>query len=206
MKPNYNLYLVTEESVPLEELLSIVDQAIKGGVSLVQLREKASSGKSFFEKAKALNDFLVPLRIPLIINDRIDIALAVGAAGIHVGQDDMPLTAVKSIVNNEMIVGVSVSTLEEAKRAERDGADYVGIGSVFPTSSKNDAEMLSEGALAEIMSNLEIPAVAIGGIQQENIGQLKNKGLAGVSVVSAIMRAENPQEAAANLVKEWHQS
>ncbi|MDQ0268492.1 thiamine phosphate synthase [Cytobacillus purgationiresistens] len=196
MKPDYSLYLVTEESIPLNELATIVEEAIKGGATLVQLREKASSGKVFYEKALHLNELLKKYDVPLIINDRVDIALAIGAAGVHVGQDDLPVAAVRKIVPQEMIVGVSVATLAEAEDAQRNGADYVGVGSVFPTQSKKDAELLLDGSLTEITSNITIPAVAIGGIQIDNIASIKNKGLAGVAVVSAIIRAHNPAKAA----------
>lgn len=200
------LNLVTEESVPVDSLLTIVEQAIKGGVTIVQLREKNSSGKEFYEKAKALKELLDAYNVPLIINDRIDIAIAVNAAGVHVGQSDLPLAIVKEIVPSSFIVGVSAGTLEEAMNAERDGATYIGVGSVFPTGTKGDAKLLPHGVLEEITRTVSIPVVAIGGITLENIDTLQYKGIAGVAVVSAIMKANNPSFVAQKFIEKLNSS
>lgn len=192
MKANYNLYLVTEESVPVEKLLYIVEEAVKGGVTIVQLREKLSNGQTFFEKAKKLKELLRRYQVPLIINDRIDVALAIGADGVHIGQSDLPLKAVREIVPKSMIVGVSVSTVEEALEAEENGATYLGVGAVFPTKSKADAEVLPTGMLDSIIEKVPIPIVAIGGIQLENVAQIQGKNIAGIAVVSGIMKADAP--------------
>ncbi|KAB2330168.1 thiamine phosphate synthase [Cytobacillus depressus] len=196
MSLNYTLYLVTEESLATEELLDIVEKAVKGGVTIVQLREKKSSGKLFYEKAKKLKDLLDRYQIPLIINDRIDVALAVNTAGVHIGQSDLPLDAVRKIVPESMIVGVSVSTVEEAKMAEINGADYIGVGAVFPTQSKDDATLLPEGTLESIIKQVTIPVVAIGGIKHHNIQELREKNISGFAIVSGIVKADNPLEAA----------
>ncbi|MFS0888847.1 thiamine phosphate synthase [Peribacillus frigoritolerans] len=196
-----SLYLVTEESIAIEELTKIIAQSVSGGVSIVQLREKNNSSLSFYEKASALKQLLNELSIPLIINDRVDIALAVGADGIHIGQDDLPLPVVKKMVPEDMIVGVSVSTLEEALEAERDGADYIGVGSVFPTKTKQDATLMALEDLGEICRGVSIPAVAIGGITADNISALSDSGLSGTAVVSAIMNADNPKTASESLLK-----
>ncbi|MCU6601302.1 thiamine phosphate synthase [Peribacillus frigoritolerans] len=196
-----SLYLVTEESIAIEELTKIIAQSVSGGVSIVQLREKNNSSLSFYEKASALKQLLNELSIPLIINDRVDIALAVGADGIHIGQDDLPLPVVKKIVPEDMIVGVSVSTLEEALEAERNGADYIGVGSVFPTKTKQDATLMALEDLGEICRGVSIPAVAIGGITADNISALSDSGLSGTAVVSAIMNADNPKTASECLLK-----
>lgn len=196
-----SLYLVTEESIAIEELTKIIAQSVSGGVSIVQLREKNNSSLSFYEKASALKQLLNELSIPLIINDRVDIALAVGADGIHIGQDDLPLPVVKKMVPEDMIVGVSVSTLEEALEAERNGADYIGVGSVFPTKTKQDATLMALEDLGEICRGVSIPAVAIGGITADNISALSDSGLSGTAVVSAIMNAENPKTASESLLK-----
>lgn len=196
MKETLKLYLVTEESVPLEQLLTIVEEAIKGGVTCVQLREKTNSGKLFFEKAVKLKELTLRYEVPLYINDRVDIALAANADGIHVGQEDLPLAEVKKIVPSSMLIGVSAGTVEEALAAERDGADYIGVGAVFPTKSKDNAKILPEGELERIIAAVSIPVVAIGGIKLENIVEIRDTGIAGVAVVSEIMRAENPCEAA----------
>ncbi|MFS0600819.1 thiamine phosphate synthase [Peribacillus frigoritolerans] len=196
-----SLYLVTEESIAIEELTKIIAQSVSGGVSIVQLREKNNSSLSFYEKASALKQLLNELSIPLIINDRVDIALAVGADGIHIGQDDLPLPVVKKMVPEDMIVGVSVSTLEEALEAERCGADYIGVGSVFPTKTKQDATLMALEDLGEICRGVSIPAVAIGGITADNISALSDSGLSGTAVVSAIMNADNPKTASESLLK-----
>ncbi|MFF2457202.1 thiamine phosphate synthase [Peribacillus simplex] len=196
-----SLYLVTEESIALEKLTEIIAESVSGGVSIVQLREKNNSSLSFYKKASALKQLLNELSIPLIINDRVDIALAVAADGIHIGQDDLPLTVVKQMVPEDMIVGVSVSTLEEAHEAERNGADYIGVGSVFPTKTKQDATLMAIGDLEEICRSVSIPAVAIGGITADNISALSDSGLSGTAVVSAIMNAESPKSASESLLK-----
>ncbi|TWE00207.1 thiamine-phosphate diphosphorylase [Peribacillus frigoritolerans] len=196
-----SLYLVTEESIAIEELTKVIAQSVSGGVSIVQLREKNNSSLSFYEKASALKQLLNELSIPLIINDRVDIALAVGADGIHIGQDDLPLPVVKKMVPEDMIVGVSVSTLEEALEAERNGADYIGVGSVFPTKTKQDATLMALEDLGEICRGVSIPAVAIGGITADNISALSDSGLSGTAVVSAIMNADNPKTASESLLK-----
>lgn len=195
---NYQLYFVTEESVPTEELLTIVEKAIQGGVTIVQLREKKNSGRDFFEKAVRLKALTDKYRVPLIINDRVDIALAVGAAGVHVGQQDLPLTEVKKMVPPSMVVGVSCGTMEEAITAEQNGADYMGVGAVFPTNSKEDAKLLPERMLETIISSVSIPVVAIGGINLENIETLLPLKMAGVAVVSEIMKADSSYMAAKN--------
>ena len=196
-----SLYLVTEESIAIEELTKIIAESVSGGVSIVQLREKNNSSLSFYKKASALKQLLNELSIPLIINDRVDIALAVGADGIHIGQDDLPLPVVKKMVPEDMIVGVSVSTLEEALEAERNGADYIGVGSVFPTKTKQDATLMALEDLGEICRSVSIPAVAIGGISADNISSLSDSGLSGAAVVSAIMNADNPKTASESLLK-----
>lgn len=186
------LYLVTEESVPLDNLLNVVTKAIQGGVTIVQLREKNCNGKEFYEKAKILKKLLDSYDIPLIINDRIDIAIAVNAAGVHIGQTDLPIQIVKEMVPKSFIIGVSAGNLEEAENAEREGATYIGVGSVFPTGTKGDAKLLAPGVLEEITKTVSIPVVAIGGIALENVQTLQHTGIAGVAVVSAIMKASNP--------------
>lgn len=196
-----SLYLVTEESIAIEELTKIIAESVSGGVSIVQLREKNNSSLSFYKKASALKQLLNELSIPLIINDRVDIALAVGADGIHIGQDDLPLPVVKKVVPEDMIVGVSVSTLEEALEAERNGADYIGVGSVFPTKTKQDATLMALEDLGEICRSVSIPAVAIGGITADNMSALSDSGLSGTAVVSAIMNADNPKTASESLLK-----
>nr|WP_259545466.1 thiamine phosphate synthase [Heyndrickxia oleronia] len=196
MNIDYQLYLVTDEQTSEEELLPIVEKAVLGGVTAVQLREKHSEGKIFLEKAIKLKQLLAKFDVPLIINDRVDIALAVNAEGIHIGQKDLPLVEVKKIIPNSMIVGVSVQTEEQALVAQKEGADYIGVGTVFPTTTKPDAITMSFATLRKIVQAIHIPAVAIGGISLENVHQLSNVGVSGISVVSAIMKADDPKSAA----------
>lgn len=191
-----SLYLVTEESVPLDTLLDIIKKSIAGGVDVVQLREKSSSGKIFYEKALAIKQLLRNTGVPLIINDRVDVALAIEADGVHVGQSDLPLQAVKKMIPDTMIVGISARNLEEALEAEKNGADYIGVGALFSTSSKHDAKVLPEGMLEKICRQVSIPVIAIGGLTAERIKTLSNSRISGAAVVSALMKAENPEQAA----------
>jgi thiamine-phosphate pyrophosphorylase len=193
---DYTLYLVSEDSMPIENLLSIVERSLDGGVSLVQLREKHIDGKEFYTKAFRLKELLDSYSIPLIINDRVDVALAVNASGVHIGQDDIPAAAVKKILPDGMLLGVSVQTPKQAIQAELDGADYLGAGSVFPTSTKDDAKLLEPGALLKICHSVTIPVVAIGGITVDNISSILNTGIAGTAIVSAITRSSEPTTAA----------
>ncbi|MBA9026042.1 MULTISPECIES: thiamine phosphate synthase [Bacillaceae] len=202
LRDNLSLYLVTEESIPLEKLEQIIEEAILGGVTAVQLREKNSDGKIFYEKALKIKQLLANYSIPLFINDRVDLALAVGADGIHIGQGDIPLSVVKQLVPMSMKIGVSVKNVQQALKAEADGADYIGVGSVFPTSTKKDASMLQHGVLNMICQAVTIPAVAIGGITSANLPQILNSGISGAAIVSAIMKADDPRKAAEMLKKQ----
>lgn len=196
---NRSLYLVTEESVPLKTLNDIIQKAIAGGVDVVQLREKSSSGKLFYDKALAVKQLLSETGVPLIINDRVDVALAIGAEGVHLGQSDLPLLVVKKIIPETMIVGISAATLEEALEAESNGADYIGVGALFSTSSKLDAKVLPKGMLEDICRQVSIPVIAIGGLTADRIKTISNSGISGVAVVSAIMQAADPEQAAKSL-------
>ena len=196
---NKSLYLVTEESVPLDTLLDTIQKAVAGGVDVVQLREKNSDGKIFYEKALAVKQLLHNTGVPLIINDRVDVALAIGADGVHLGQSDLPLPAVKKIIPETMIVGISAATLEEALEAEKNGADYIGVGALFSTSSKQDAKVLPEGMFDRICQQVSIPVIAIGGLTAERLQSLSNSSISGAAVVSAIMKAVNPEQAAREL-------
>ena len=138
--------------------------------------------------------------MPLIINDRVDVALAIDADGVHVGQSDMPCDITRKLIGEDKILGVSAATIEEAKKAERDGADYIGTGAVFPTKTKDDAPSITKEDLKEITESINIPTVAIGGITLENASQLKDTGIAGLSVVSAIMSSDNPKKSSEELL------
>ena len=197
---DYSVYLVTDRRNKTdEEFLNIIEEAIKGGTTIVQLREKTASTKEFYDLALRVKEITSRYDVPLLINDRIDIALAVDSEGVHIGQDDMPADIAREIIGDDKILGVSASTVEEAKKAEIDSADYIGSGAVFPTSTKDDADSVSKEELKEIVDSIDIPVVAIGGITVENASTLKGSGIAGVSVVSAIMSAEDPKEASEKL-------
>ena len=197
---DYSVYLVTDRRNKTdEEFLNIIEEAIKGGTTIVQLREKTASTKEFYDLALKVKEITSRYDVPLLINDRIDIALAVDSEGVHVGQDDMPAGIAREIIGEDKILGVSASTVEEAKKAEIDSADYIGSGAVFPTATKDDADSVSEEELKEIVDSIDIPVVAIGGITIENAHTLKASGIAGFSVVSAIMSAEDPKEASEKL-------
>lgn len=197
---DYSVYLVTDRRNKTdEEFLNIIEEAIKGGTTIVQLREKTASTKEFYDLALKVKEITSRYGIPLLINDRIDIALAVDSEGVHIGQDDMPADIAREIIGEDKILGVSASTVEEAKKAEIDSADYIGSGAVFPTATKDDADSVSEEELKEIVDSIDIPVVAIGGITIENAHTLKASGIAGFSVVSAIMSAEDPKEASEKL-------
>ena len=197
---DYSVYLVTDRRNKTDdEFLNIIEEAIKGGTTIVQLREKTASTKEFYDLALKVKEITSRYDVPLLINDRIDIALAVDSEGVHIGQDDMPAGIAREIIGEDKILGVSASTVEEAKKAEIDSADYIGSGAVFPTATKDDADSVSEEELKEIVDSIDIPVVAIGGITVENASTLKGSGIAGVSVVSAIMSAEDPKEASEKL-------
>ena len=205
-KIDWSLYLCTDRELTGEKNFeTCVEDAIKGGVTVVQLREKNLSGKKFFETALSLKKITGKYKIPLIINDRVDIAVAADADGVHVGQSDLPAKAARKIIGDEKILGVSASTLDEALKAESDGADYIGVGGIFFTATKPDAESVSPETLKKICESVKIPVVAIGGINSETLPRVKNTGIAGVAVVSAIVAAENPEDAAKNLLKIWRE-
>ena len=197
---DYSVYLVTDRRNKTDdEFLNIIEEAIKGGTTIVQLREKTASTKEFYDLALKVKEITSKYGVPLLINDRIDIALAVDSEGVHIGQDDMPADIARAIIGEDKILGVSASTVEEAKKAEIDSADYIGSGAVFPTATKDDADSVSKEELKEIVDSIDIPVVAIGGITVENAHTLKGSGIAGFSVVSAIMSAEDPKEASEKL-------
>ena len=197
---DYSVYLVTDRRNKTdEEFLNIIEEAIKGGTTIVQLREKTASTKEFYDLALKVKEITSRYDVPLLINDRIDIALAVDSEGVHIGQDDMPAGIAREIIGEDKILGVSASTKKKKKKAEIDSADYIGSGAVFPTATKDDADSVSEEELKEIVDSIDIPVVAIGGITIENAHTLKASGIAGFSVVSAIMSAEDPKEASEKL-------
>lgn len=200
---DYSLYLVTDRTNKTEkEFLNIIEEAILGGVTIVQLREKDASTGEFYKLALGLKELTSKYNVPLIINDRLDIALAIDADGVHVGQSDMPADIVRDIIGDEKILGVSAATIEEMKKAEKDGADYIGTGAIFPTQTK-EADCITIDYLKEMVKEVNIPVIAIGGLAEDNIKSLANTNIGGISVVSAIMDSENPKLSSERLKKEF---
>ncbi|WP_295612679.1 thiamine phosphate synthase [uncultured Methanobrevibacter sp.] len=195
-----SLYLVTDNSENEEKFLKTIQDAILGGVSVVQIREKTAETLEFYNLALKVKEITAKYSVPLIINDRVDVALAIDADGVHVGQSDMPCDITRKLIGENKILGVSAATIEEAKKAEKDGADYIGTGAIFPTATKDDAPSVTKKDLSDIANSINIPVVAIGGITIENAKELKDTGIAGLSVVSAIMSAENPKKASEKLL------
>ena len=186
------LYAVTDRAWTGEQTLyRQVEQALKGGVTCVQLREKELDEEAFLAEAKEIGALCRAYGVPFIVNDSVEIALACDADGVHVGQSDMQAQRVRTLVGGRLMIGVSARTVEEAIRAQRAGADYLGVGAMFATSTKPDAKAVSRRTLKEICSAVDIPVVAIGGISRDNIFDLCGTGIDGVAMVSAIFAAEN---------------
>ncbi|HAX50936.1 MAG TPA: thiamine phosphate synthase [Lachnospiraceae bacterium] len=183
-----------------DTLEEAAEQAIKGGCTVVQLREKNCSSLEFYETAKKIRKITRKYNIPLIINDRVDIALAVDADGVHVGQSDLPAKVVRHIIGEDKIMGVSAAKLSEARQAVEAGADYLGVGAMYPTDTKTDARPVTMEELKEIRSAVNVPIVVIGGINQKTLHNFKGIGIDGLAVVSAVISAENIERAAHNMV------
>lgn len=198
---DYTLYLVTDrELMSCDTIEESVERAIAGGASVVQLREKNATSREFYELAVRVKKITEPRGMPLIINDRIDICLAAGADGVHLGQKDIPCDIARRILGSEKIIGVSAATPEEAAKAECDGADYLGVGAVFSTSTKTDTRPVTPEIIRGIRAAVTIPFVVIGGINSENIETLKGLGINGAAVVSAVV-AQPDIEAAARTMR-----
>ena len=206
MKLDLSLYLVTDKRNKTDdEFLEIIEEAIKGGTTVVQIREKEGETLDFYNLALKVKEITSKYNVPLIVNDRIDVALAIKSEGVHIGQTDMPADVARSLIGDEMILGVSASTVEEARKAEKDGADYIGTGAVFPTTTKDDAPSITKDDLKEVTGSINIPTVAIGGITLENASELAGTGIAGISVESAIMNSKDPKTASENLLKIYNE-
>jgi len=195
------LYLVTDRPLSLgRDIAWIVEEAVKGGVTMVQLREKDCSTRDFVELATRLKESLKPFNVPLIINDRIDVALASDADGIHIGQSDMPYPIARMILGKDKIIGLSVETMEQVEEANQLDVDYIGISPVFSTPTKTDTfQPFGLDGVAKVMAITKHPAVAIGGINTTNAKDIFNAGAQGIAVVSAICSANNPRAAAEEL-------
>lgn len=200
MNFDYTLYLVTDRQLmSCDSLTEAVEQAILGGCTMIQLREKELSSLEFYNQAVAVKQVTDKYHIPLIINDRIDIAMAVQATGVHIGQHDLPAAAVRKVIGENMLLGVSASSIAEAIQAQQDGADYLGVGAMFPTGTKTDADSVSMEELQKIRAAVSLPIVVIGGINKGNAGRFKPMGIDGLAVVSAIIAQSDIKAAAAEL-------
>ena len=199
--PDLSLYLVTDRGLSLgRSTVDIVAAAVAGGVTCVQLREKNCPTRQFVAEARAVRKLLAGTNVPLIINDRLDVALAVEADGVHLGQTDMDISDARRLAGRDMLIGISAECVEDAVRAEAEGADYVGISPVFSTPTKTDtAPALGLHGVSLIRAAVSLPLVGIGGIGPGNAAQVIQAGCDGVAVVSAIVSAQDPQQAAAEL-------
>lgn len=196
------VYAVTDRAwVGQMTLAQQVEAALQNGATCIQLREKDLDEAAFLQEARKMADLCHRYHVPFIVNDNVDIAIACHADGVHVGQDDMAASDVRKRVGDDMMIGVSAHTVEEALEAVRNGADYLGLGAVFSTSTKTDAGAMSFDTLKAICDAVDVPTVAIGGISPANILQLSGSGVDGVAVVSAIFGAPDPGQATARLVE-----
>ncbi|MCC8439504.1 thiamine phosphate synthase [Leuconostoc pseudomesenteroides] len=205
LKKTLKLYLVTDrQGLCDEDFLNRVGLACKSGVTLVQLREKELSSRDYFNLAVKVKLITDKYDIPLIIDDRVDLCLAVGADGVHVGDSDLPINVVRKLLGPNKIIGVSAKSVQSAQEAAKQGADYIGVGAIYPTQTKVVTQHTSIKTLREISQNVSIPVIAIGGIKEAKIRHLAETGIVGVAVVSEIMQAINIAQKVPNLLKELH--
>ena len=201
---DYSLLLVTDHCHDIVAFCSTIEIAVQSGATMVQLREKTAGSRDFYELALQVMQITQRYKLPLIINDRLDIALAVGADGVHVGQEDLPVAVVRRLLGPDKIVGATAATVADALRAEAEGADYIGSGAVFPTATKPGKPVLPLTVLTQIKQAVKLPVVAIGGITASNLVELKSTGVDGIAVVSAIMNSDDPAAATKEILSLWH--
>ena len=200
MKFDSSMYFITDSSNYSEkEFLHRVEQALVGGVTLLQLREKDKTTREYIDLANKVHALTKKYNVPLIIDDRVDVALAIDAEGVHVGQSDMPVSIARELMGNDKIVGATTKTVEQAVEAYAQGADYLGVGAIYPTTTKVKTVITSTETLSNICSAVPIPVNAIGGLNKDNIDILKGITIAGICVVSAIMKADDPKHATTEL-------
>ena len=196
------LYFITDSTnYDEEEFLFRVEETLKGCVTLLQLREKEKTTREYIELAEKVHSITKKYNVPLIIDDRVDVALAIDAEGVHVGQSDMPIYIARKLMGNDKIVGATTKTALQAKEAYEQGADYLGVGAIYPTTTKVKTVLTSTDTLKDICNTVPIPVNAIGGLNKDNIDILKGIPIAGICVVSAIMKAGNPKKAAFELIE-----
>ena len=201
-KDDLLLYAITDRrNLDKKMFFEKIEEALQGGVTILQLREKELDEDSFINEAIEVKNICRKHGVPLIINDNVNVALKSGADGVHVGIEDMPIDEIRRTVPDSFIIGATCKTVEQAQSAERLGADYMGVGAVFPSPTKKNAVRLTREQLKEICASVSIPAVAIGGISLENVDELKGGGMSGIAVVSAVFSADDIQKAA-SLLKE----
>lgn len=195
-----SLYFITDSTgFSEEEFLRRTEEALKGGVTLLQLREKDKTTREYISLAQKVHRLTEKYNVPLIIDDRVDVALAVNAEGVHLGQSDMPVSAARKILGENIIIGATAKTVEQAEEAFKSGADYLGVGAIYPTTTKVQTVLTPVGRLKKICKAVPIPVNAIGGLNKDNIDVLKDSGIAGICVVSAIMKADDPKKSAMEL-------
>ena len=205
-KLDTTMYFITDSTnYTEEEFLRRVEKACKGGVTLVQLREKERTTREYLSLAEKVHEITQRYNIPLIIDDRIDVALAVNAEGVHVGQSDMPVRIARLLMGMDKIVGATAKTVPQAVEAYEQGADYLGVGAIYPTTTKVKTVLTSVDTLKEIVKAVPIKVNAIGGLNKDNIHVLKGSGIDGICAVSAIMKAENPCVAAKELMEAFNE-
>ena len=199
-KKDLLLYAVTDRYwLNGRTLYEVVKESLDGGVTFLQLREKKLDEESFLQEAIEIKELCKKYNVPFVINDNVDIALKMDADGVHVGQSDMEAGDVRKKIGNDKIIGVSAQTVEQAIKAQERGADYLGVGAVFPTGSKDDAEDVSYDTLKAICQAVDIPVIAIGGITKDNVKELSGSGICGIAVISAIFAMKNIEEATSEL-------
>ena len=200
MKFDSSMYFITDSTnYSEEEFLYRVEQALMGGITLLQLREKDKSTREYMDLAEKVHTLTKKYNVPLIIDDRVDVALAIDAEGVHVGQSDMPVSIARKLMGDDKIVGATTKTVEQAVEAYAQGADYLGVGAIYPTTTKVKTVLTSTETLGNICSAVPIPVNAIGGLNKDNIDVLKGIPIAGICVVSAIMKADVPKQAVIEL-------
>lgn len=205
-KIDYTLYLVTDRDwMSTATLEEAVEQAILGGCTLVQLREKTASSLEFYKNALSVKAITDRYNVPLIINDRVDIAQAIDAAGVHVGQSDLPAKIVRKILGNNKIIGVSANSVDMAIMAQQEDADYIGVGAMYSTSTKTDVNVICNEELIRIRKAVTIPIVGIGGINKENAGNLTATGIDGIAVVTAVIAQKDIANATKELIEVFKQ-
>ena len=194
------LYFITDSTgFSEEDFLRRTEEALKGGATIIQLREKDKTTREYISLAEKVHTLTKKYNVPLIIDDRVDVALAMGAEGVHLGQSDMPISTARKILGDEFIIGATTKTVPQALEAYQQGADYLGVGAIFPTTTKVKTVITSTETLGNICSAVPIPVNAIGGLNKDNIDILKGITIAGICVVSAIMKADDPKHATTEL-------